>query len=61
MTATQLAPRRNKARNSRHNSTRPVPELLLEIAYLLHARKVVSRPRIGGRIALNKPVIVSGQ
>jgi len=51
MTATQLAPRRNKTRKTRQTSTRPVPELLLEIAYLLHARKVVPPPQNRDRVA----------
>jgi hypothetical protein len=42
MPATQTAPRRT--RKSRQASARPVPELLLELAYRLHATRVVARP-----------------
>jgi hypothetical protein len=42
MPATQTAPRRT--RKSRQTSARPVPELLLELAYRLHATRVVARP-----------------
>lgn len=42
MPATQTAPRRTS--KSRPATSRPVPELLLELAYRLHATKVVARP-----------------
>ena len=42
MPATQTAPRRT--RKSRRTPTRPVPELLLELAYRLHATRVLARP-----------------
>jgi len=45
MNATPLPSRPNTARKTRQTATRPVPELLLEIAYRLHASKVVVRPR----------------
>ena len=44
MNATQLSPRRNPARQPRPTATRPVPQLLLEIAYQLHATRGVARP-----------------
>jgi len=40
MNATKLSPRRTTT----SRSTRPVPEMLLELAYRLHATKVVARP-----------------
>lgn len=49
MNATQLPLRRNTARKSRQRPTRPVRELLLEIAYHLHTSKVVASPRTIGR------------
>jgi hypothetical protein len=44
MNGTQVAPR--KTRKTRRTTTRPVPELLLELAYRLHATKVVARPTV---------------
>jgi hypothetical protein len=44
MNATQLAPR--KPGKARRTTTRPVPELLLELAYRLHATRVVARPSV---------------
>lgn len=44
MPATQVLPRRTTARKSRPATGRPVPELLLELAYRLHATRVVARP-----------------
>ena len=44
MPATQTAPRRKP----RRIPTRPVPEILLEIAYRLHATRVVARPSGSG-------------
>jgi hypothetical protein len=44
MSATRLAPR--KPSKPRPTATRPVPELLLELAYRLHATKVVARPSV---------------
>jgi hypothetical protein len=45
MNATLLPSRRKAARNHRQTPASLVKETLLEIAYLLHASKVVSRPR----------------
>ncbi len=62
MSTAQLAPRRTKVRKSRQLATRPVAELLLEITYLLHARKVVSQPRKRDQsIAFDEPLAVAGQ
>lgn len=43
MPATLAPVRRTPARKARPAPTRPVPELLLELAYRLHATRVVSR------------------
>jgi hypothetical protein len=40
MNATKLSPRRTTT----SRATRPVPEMLLELAYRLHVTKVVARP-----------------
>ena len=45
MNATQLPARPNTVRKAHQTPTRPVPELLLEIAYRLHTSKVVVRSR----------------
>ena len=44
MNATLLPAPRKVARRTRPTATRPVPQLLLEIAYQLHATRVVARP-----------------
>ena len=41
MNATPRAPRRNTTRKTRQTPLRPVPEILLELAYHLHTSKVV--------------------
>ncbi|HEV3438801.1 MAG TPA: hypothetical protein VG122_15655, partial [Gemmata sp.] len=53
MNATPLPSRPNAARKTRQTSTRPVPEILLEIAYRLHASKVVARPRASQSLSSN--------
>lgn len=40
---TALLPRRRTARKPRPAASRPVPELLRELAYHLHATRVVGR------------------
>jgi len=44
MNTTQLLPRPKTTRKPRPVATRPVSQVLLEIAYCLHATKVVARP-----------------
>ena len=46
MPATQTAPRRT--RKGRQVPSRPVPELLLELAYRLHTTRAVPRPSVAG-------------
>ncbi len=41
MNAMQASPRRTR---TPRRTTRPIPELLLELAYRLHATKAVARP-----------------
>ncbi len=53
MNTTQLPSNPNTTQKTRQTSSRPVPELLLEIAYRLHASKVVVRPRTSS--SLNAP------
>jgi hypothetical protein len=43
MNATQLPSHRKVTRKTHQTSTRPVTEILLELAYRLHASKVVKR------------------
>jgi hypothetical protein len=45
MPATQVLSRRTTARKSRPAMGRPVPEVLLELAYRLHTTRVVTRPQ----------------
>jgi hypothetical protein len=44
MNATPTAPRRKTARKPRRAPSRPVTEVLLEIAYHLHTSRVIVRP-----------------
>ncbi|MBN9520499.1 hypothetical protein J0H58_18560 [bacterium] len=46
MPATRVLPRRTTARKSRPATGRPVPELLLELAYQLHTTRVITRPQL---------------
>ncbi len=50
MSATQALPRRKKARKSRPTTSRPVTEMLRELAFVMHCTRVVAQlpTRTGG-------------
>ncbi len=50
MNATQHPPRRKTVKKTHPATPRPVPELLLELAYQLHVTKVVNRPATSGHL-----------